>query len=256
MARLVFRDDANMTIGPNSRAKLDSFVYHGDGTARTAVVQATTGAFRFFSGRSPSQAYRVTTPQAVIGVRGTTYDVRVNAGRTLVVLQEGAVRVCLRSGAQCRELTRPGESLVVTRDEIAGPISPANKPWDFGDLCAGRAASMCASPTRFAELAPPAKPQRSRARPTRQRAEAPQRAPRPDKPRPARVVEYYEDVPAPIAPSVIPLIAGLGLGLSHEWRPRPGPGWRPPGAKPPRESGRRPVGDSKRPNSPRLGQFR
>jgi hypothetical protein len=249
-----------LRLGPSRRSVVAArarTAYPHQRTARTAVVQATAGAFRFFSGRSPSQAYRVTTPQAVIGVRGTTYDVRVTGGRTLVVLQEGVVRVCLRSGAQCRELTRPGESLVVTRDEIAGPISPANKPWDFGDLCAGRAASMCATPTRFAELAPAREPQRSRARPTRQRVEAPpQRAPRPQRPRPVRVVEIYEDAPAPISPSVVPLITGLGLALSNDWRPRPGPGWRPPGAKPPRESGRRPVGDSKRPNFPRVGHYR
>ncbi len=121
----------------------------------------------------------MTTPHAHIGVRGTTYDVRVQNNRTLVVLQEGAVNVCLRNGARCRELNVPGQSLVITDREIAGPILPENKTWDFGDLCAGRPAELCGvtqfaqtpSPVRHAEAAPP------------QRRAAPAKANRRERPR-------------------------------------------------------------------------
>ncbi|MFN3890980.1 MAG: FecR domain-containing protein [Beijerinckiaceae bacterium] len=256
MAKFVFLDDTNMTIGPDSRAKLDSFVFDPAGAGKKISFSATKGAFRFVSGKSPSEAYSVQTPHAHIGVRGTTYDVRVQNGRTLVVLQQGAVNVCLRNSARCRELNQPGQSLVVTGNDIAGPISPANKPWDFGDLCTGRAASLCGvtqfaqvpSPTRRAEAAPPQR----KAAPPRKTARAP--AP---KARPTRVVqtEIVDDEPVYVGRPA-PILVGVGavLPLLHgASRPRPGPGWRPHGALPPSNGGRRPV-EPTRPGKPsRIG---
>ena len=247
MAKLVFLDDTNMTIGPDSRAKLDTFVFDPNGAGKNISVTATKGAFRFVSGKSPSESYKVTTPHAHIGVRGTTYDVRVQNGRTLVVLQDGAVNVCLRNSARCRELTQPGQSVVVTDNDIDGPISPANKPWDFGSLCAGRASALCGvtqfaqtpSPTRHAEAAPPQRRAAPKATPPRKTARAPVR-----QPRPSRVVrtEYVDEEPIYVGrPAPFVVGAGAVLPLLHGgWRPRPGPGWRPPGALPPHKGGRRP----------------
>jgi hypothetical protein len=196
----------------------------------------------------------VTTPHAHIGVRGTTYDVRVQNNRTLVVLQEGVVNVCLRNGARCRELNVPGQSLVITDREIAGPISPENKTWDFGDLCAGRPADLCGvtqfaqtpSPVRHAEAAPPqrrAAP--AKANTPRKTARAPER-----QPRPTRVVrtEYVYEEPAFVGRAAPFVVVGAGAVLpllDGGWRPRPGPGWRPPGALPPHTGGRRPVGPTR-----------
>lgn len=252
MAKFVFLDDTNMTLGPDSRAKLDSFVFDPDGAGRSIAVSATKGAFRFVSGKSPSEAYKVTTPHAHIGVRGTTYDVRVQNGRTLVVLQQGAVNVCLRNSARCRELSQPGESLVVTDDDIAGPISPSSKPWDFGDLCAGRAAALCGvtqfaqtpSPTRRADAAPPPR----KAAPPRRAAKTPPRV------RSARAA-IVEDEPIRVGPPAL-LLQGAGVvlpPLHGGWRPRPGPGWRPPGALPPPKSGRRPAEPLRQGNGSRIG---
>jgi len=254
MAKFVFLDDTNMTLDPDSRAKLDSFVFDPGGLGRNIAVTATKGAFRFVSGKSPSEAYKVTTPHAHIGVRGTTYDVRVQNGRTLVVLQQGAVNVCLRNSARCRELSEPGQSLVVTDNEIAGPISPAGKPWDFGDLCAGRGADLCGvtqfaqtpSPTRRAEAAPP-----RRAAPPRQVARAPKAAPRVRSARAVMVEDELIDVGRPAL-----LLQGAGVvlpPLHGGWRPRPGPGWRPPGALPPPKSGRRPAEPPRQGNGSRIG---
>lgn len=264
MAKFVFLDDTNMTIGPDSRAKLDAFVFDPNGFGKNVSVSATKGAFRFVSGKSPSEAYKVTTPQAHIGVRGTTYDVRVQNGRTLVVLQEGSLNVCLRNSARCRELDQPGQSLVVTDNDIAGPITPANKPWDFGDLCSGGASDLCGvtqfaevpSPTRRAQAAPPrgqAAPSRRQAAPQRRIVRAQKARPRAVRPARMIVVEresFYVGRPAPI-------VVGVGAVPRPPhggWRPRPGPGWRPPGALPPPTGGRRPV-ESKPPReAPRKSQ--
>jgi hypothetical protein len=241
LAKFVFLDLTNMALGPLSQVKLDTFVYNGDETAKTVSLTAAKGAFRFISGKSPHEAYQVQTPQAVIGVRGTTYDVRVEGGRTLVVLQEGAVNVCVRNSARCRELTEPGSSLVVTSNDIEGPIAPANKTWDFGNLCApGSSSDLCGKSTQFASLTPmppPAPP--AAARPTRRQQARPVLVAPPPQPRyaapvrphrPIRVARptYYEDVPTVYAP---PPVYGPVIGIppygGGYYGPRPGR--RPPG---------------------------
>lgn len=256
MAKFVFLDDTNMTLGPDSRVKLDTFVFDPQGSGRNIAVTAAKGAFRFVSGTSPSQAYKVTTPHAHIGVRGTTYDVRVENGRTLVVLQNGAVNVCMRNSARCSELTEPGQSVAVTDNDISAAAAPADKPWDFASLCAGRTADLCgvtqfaqvAAPVRRAQAAPPQrqaapprKAQQPRATPPRQTARAPER-----RPRPARVVEveeYYEEpvyIGRPgrfiVGGGIRPPLLDGGRGPRPGWRPPGGgnpPGVRPPGVRPP-----------------------
>ncbi len=178
MTKIVFLDTTNMSVGPDSIVKLDKFVYNGDGTAKDVAINATKGAFRFFSGKSPSKAYQVSTPQAVIGVRGTTYDVRVTDGVTLVVLQEGEVNVCVRNTARCRVLNQPGQSVSVDNNDITDPLPPANKPWDFASHCANGAADLCNKTTQFA-LAPLPPRNASPARATPQRAAPVRRASRP-----------------------------------------------------------------------------
>lgn len=148
-AKFVFLDTTNMSVGPDSVVKLDQFVYNGNGTARAVSIHATKGAFRFFSGSSAHEAYKVTTPQAVIGVRGTTYDVLIAGGQTFVKLQDGAVTACVRTGSTCRDLDRPGQYLIVNDRSIDGPFEGDRNTWDFGSLCTGGAADLCRK-TRFA----------------------------------------------------------------------------------------------------------
>ncbi|HWG06366.1 MAG TPA: FecR domain-containing protein [Beijerinckiaceae bacterium] len=145
LAQLVLRDDTDVSLGPSSQIRLDQFVYNGSGnTAKKVVFDATKGAFRFFSGNSAHDAYQVTTPQAVIGVRGTIYDVRLEKRGTRIVLQEGALHACLARRTMtkiCKDLNEVGWSLFVGPTSIEGPIPPAQKTWDFNNLCGGRNAS-------------------------------------------------------------------------------------------------------------------
>jgi hypothetical protein len=143
-AQLVLRDDTDVSLGPLSQIVLNKFVYNGSGsTAQHVVLNATKGAFRFFSGNSDHDVYQVTTPQAVIGVRGTIYDVRIEPGhRTRIVLQEGALTACLvRNRKMCKDLNEPGWGLVVGPTSIEGPNPPARVPWNFNDVCGGQNAS-------------------------------------------------------------------------------------------------------------------
>ena len=69
-AQVKFRDNTKLVVGPNSMMIIDAFVFENDDTARKISINAVRGAFRFISGKSPKDAYSITTPTATIGVRG------------------------------------------------------------------------------------------------------------------------------------------------------------------------------------------
>ncbi len=69
-AQIKFRDDTKLVVGPNSALVIDAFVFDKNDTARRVSISAIKGAFRFISGKSPKDVYRITTPTATIGIRG------------------------------------------------------------------------------------------------------------------------------------------------------------------------------------------
>src|SRR6516165_6275742 len=60
-ARLVFRDDTNLSLGPNSTLKLDRTVFD-DPKAGDIAIKLASGAFRFVAGNSNKEAYEIKTP--------------------------------------------------------------------------------------------------------------------------------------------------------------------------------------------------
>jgi hypothetical protein len=98
-AQIELKDGTKIVVGPNANVVLDDFVYKADNTIGSLTVRATKGAFRFISGRSGHAAYKVVTPYATIGVRGTAFDVTVQKGGTYVALLQGAVNVCKSKGS-------------------------------------------------------------------------------------------------------------------------------------------------------------
>jgi hypothetical protein len=155
-ARLVMADSTNLSLGPNATITLDRTVFNDEHSYRDIAIRLTSGAFRFVTGHSEKTAYKITTPAATIGVRGTILDILSQRGKTTVVLQEGASRVCT-FGGQCIELTQPGDTAVVT---VAGgkvTIQKTNNPpWSFAASCAA-AAGLC-SVTDYADATPAGAP--------------------------------------------------------------------------------------------------
>ena len=95
--RLVMIDSTNLSLGANSSITIDRTVFNDETSYRDVTIRATTGAFRFVTGHSDKNAYKITTGLATIGVRGTILDILSQRGRTMVVLQDGASRVCTLS---------------------------------------------------------------------------------------------------------------------------------------------------------------
>ena len=92
--RLVMADSTNLSLGANASITLDRTVFDDEHKYRDIAVKMTSGAFRFVTGHSEKAAYKISTPLATIGVRGTILDILSERGKTTVVLQEGASLVC------------------------------------------------------------------------------------------------------------------------------------------------------------------
>jgi hypothetical protein len=112
-----FVDDTLLSIGPNASIKLESFVFDGETTAKSFAIKATKGMFRFVTGASNHDAYVIRTPTAVIGARGTEFDVSIKDGETSVSVSEGEVSLCRgsRLGAGDCHSARPGETILSNR---------------------------------------------------------------------------------------------------------------------------------------------
>jgi len=138
--RLVMADSTNLSLGPGATLKLDRTVFDDEHHYRDVAVRLTSGAFRFVTGNSDKAAYRITTPLATIGVRGTTLDILSQRGKTIVNLQDGAASVCTIS-FECIQLTRPGDTAIITTSGGRSTIKKTNNPpWTFAATCNAAAA--------------------------------------------------------------------------------------------------------------------
>jgi hypothetical protein len=152
-ARLVMIDSTNLSLGPNASLTLDRTVFNDEHSYRDIAIRLATGAFRFVTGHSEKNAYKITTQLATIGVRGTILDILNQRGQTMVVLQEGASQVCTLS-FQCVQLTQPGDTAIITATGGGrATIKKTNTPsWSFAATCAS-AAGLC-TVNDFADNAP------------------------------------------------------------------------------------------------------
>ena len=122
------RDQTKLALGPGSRLLLDKFIYDPNISGGAIVLNLAKGAFRFITGVAAKPAYVIHTPTASITVRGTIFDVYVQAdGMSWLLLIEGAVEVCNESG-KCRVVDEPGKLIRITPDGSIGV------PVNWGDL--------------------------------------------------------------------------------------------------------------------------
>lgn len=99
--QLLFQDETKIVVGPSSTLRLDETLFRGNGSARKFTTAALGGTFRFISGDSPKRVYKLATPVATMGIRGTVFDFTVTPGeRTDLLVFDGEVRFCAQ-GARC-----------------------------------------------------------------------------------------------------------------------------------------------------------
>ena len=78
---IIFKDNSRISLGPNSRLELKKFVFKPAQGQFSMLNKLTKGTASFVSGKmtklSPESVV-LETPTSTIGVRGTTYNVKVN----------------------------------------------------------------------------------------------------------------------------------------------------------------------------------
>ena len=122
-AQLLFRDQTTLTIGANARVVLDRFVYDPRSRTGDIVVNIAEGAFRFVSGSAQSNSYKIKTPSATIGVRGTIVIGAVNSstGQVMIGCVEGSITVSTPGGTITLEA---GTYITISATgEISGPFT-------------------------------------------------------------------------------------------------------------------------------------
>jgi hypothetical protein len=119
-AELRLDDQTKLALGPNAGLRLDDFVIGRSEGVTTIGVNMLKGTFRFLTGSQDSKSYKIETPSATIGVRGTVFDVYVDGnGDTLVLLHEGEVDICSKA-RNCRRHNSVGRIVHAT---VAGAVS-------------------------------------------------------------------------------------------------------------------------------------
>ena len=136
-ARLVFRDDTNLSLGPNSTLKLDRTVFDEPKVGDIAIKLAS-GAFRFVTGNSNKEAYEIKTPIATMGVRGTTLDILVKKRQNTIVLRSGKVTICVTGSGKCVDLNHDGDTANITSNGKSASLDVQNRSsWTFDSACNG-----------------------------------------------------------------------------------------------------------------------
>ena len=125
--KLIFLDETTLTLGPESSLVLDSFVYDPDPSKASLVMTATKGIFRFASGKLPKNAYRLHTPAATIGIRGTVLDFAIEPAERPG--GHGLLKLALHDGEAIVDDCR-GEQLVLEAGQSVelswNPAEPCN----------------------------------------------------------------------------------------------------------------------------------
>ncbi len=122
---VTFADNTRLTLGEKAKLTLDNYVFDtaaGSGTINFGVV----GAFRFISGQLSKLAnaeVSVTTPVAIVGIRGTEFWGGPIDDQALgVFLIAGAVSVSNAAGQQI--LNAPGQGTNIAAPGAApGPVT-------------------------------------------------------------------------------------------------------------------------------------
>jgi len=120
--QILLKDKSSITAGANSTVKIGRYESARQGGAKSTVVEVTKGAFRFVSGTAKPESYKIETPLASLGVRGTVIEGVIESGAEMFLLVEGAFEIC--TSRECKTVATPGQyTLVLADGRIETPVS-------------------------------------------------------------------------------------------------------------------------------------
>lgn len=119
-AEVKLDDNTKLALGPDAELLLDEYAVASGSDTKTISLKFLKGTFRFLTGSNSSESYKIETPSATIGVRGTVFDVYIGPdGDTFVLLHKGEVEVCSQART-CRPHRQIGR---VVRATLPGIVS-------------------------------------------------------------------------------------------------------------------------------------
>lgn len=101
MAQLRFTDQALLALDAESELNILDYQPPGEDGEGTVLLRLIEGGFRTLTGsigRGNKEAYRVETPVASIGIRGTLYSVNMHALRLSAGVWQGGIRINSEQG--------------------------------------------------------------------------------------------------------------------------------------------------------------
>jgi hypothetical protein len=100
-----FFDGAFVAVRPNSQLRIDDYIYDSASAANNRVrFTLRAGTSRLITGRAGQankQGFRLNTPTAAIGIRGTDFVAQVQGEVTRVTVQQGAIVMAPLGVAGC-----------------------------------------------------------------------------------------------------------------------------------------------------------
>ena len=213
-AQIRFSDGGLVALYPDSHFMVTRYADTGDAAQDQFAVNLVRGGLRAITGwigKRDARNYKVTTPTALVGIRGSAFLIAFNEqGELLVTGEQDEIEVCTEAG--CVGL-KAGESVRVissrqlpayTHTRAVLPVPPPPVPWAIGEQLGNERNTQA-----------PAEP-----------------APTPPGPTPA---------PAPMDPSVpAPPPPTRPPGMPAPPAPAPDPGAPPPPSRPPQPPTTRP----------------
>ena len=126
-AKLLFEDGSVLNLGDDSRIRITQFLYTPGGD-RSGLLDLVRGTVRAWVTRLRAQrsGFKIQTPTAVAGVRGTDYALRERGEGTVVVVFSGEVTVrSADPGISGECVAQAGMSCELRRGQPVGPAAPA-----------------------------------------------------------------------------------------------------------------------------------
>jgi hypothetical protein len=112
---IVFGDGSQLTLGENSHAVIDEFVYDPSGGGNQAIT-LTKGAFRYVSGALPKDKVTIQTPVATLGIRGTELVIEIAPDGEVEAATEAGEAIWRPRGENAEEVVEAGFVLKIGRD--------------------------------------------------------------------------------------------------------------------------------------------
>ena len=143
-AQIKFTDGALVSLQPKTSFKIDDYNFAGseDGSERSFFslfrggLRTITGAI----GHRNRNAYRVTTPVATIGIRGTEYLVLLDDSGMIVTVGDGSIavindagEVILTNGQTGRVIDKETAAQLLAQKPVVGPQEPSKDVRDEDD---------------------------------------------------------------------------------------------------------------------------